>query len=1011
MEEEINNSKENNISNNVQQNSIQENIPTSFNDYFISILKELPSYYEKYSIPKRDLNIQRFINENKENKALLDLLPINIVKLDGFIQSYTDYINLIHKKTNKIPHFTDFEQNEIQLLYLLENTHLANQKIDQYENMDNVDNFTNNHLIKINNIIKSNPDLIGYVYILKWLQKVITLSMEDYNTEGDLYEIINNKKPISGETSDPIKIEEICQNESKEEYNNLMKQFTYYLFKGNIAACQEICEKRKIEEFSNVFSGGCPLFDKVISCENDFNFFDADLISPTMYNKDFEEFLDLINNNEQNFDEEKNVYGNTLYILWMQVMYENADFSKNGSLLNYLFRLVSGNYKNYDLNNNNIYEYLYINVLNLLHSKIFSELTKNPKHKMVQYHYIEPESFKEITQVINNGGRNIFSIIDSIMQDNNYSILCKKHPMLWLELSLIKSFFYKIQIKENNNFLEKDIETYLKNINDMLNRMKKGNDFNFNFIDFDEIINNEREFNYSSTNNKKLQTREFYDMINICLFRAYFSTLTNFYYIENKFFERLVLFNNVYGDEIENIYSTFDEVYINYIKNIINLNDKGNLDFDIIIYITTYMFDIKSIIFILTEISHYIGTNEKYQEFIFYIKKFFEDIIYINENLSIYLIRILTNNSNLLSMTDNQKHNFTCIDDAMNYYVENKINNMKNNSINYSNENNIIEEISDDDKYKINQILCLFEQTKDNKLNQDTSYSYLLKLFIKFLVNYKYKEAYELKYQLKDHIYDLDAPTDDLIYEKISIIEKQIEKINNISDSDDIQFCTILSCRYLFIIILDCFYFYANKIMLLYNIDMNQNSKNRNNYRSKSKKNYFNSELGLNVVQFITKKINILNRFIKKIIENEYFFSYTLNYFGENTKNDFFKLMGDWTFQSIKWICDIFKMGLIDKNKNDSLNNILNNMMYDKENFDKHYFSNGLLAENLINENDKEKKIYEIMSNIQKQKVVEMIYYMTKINKNYLEETFDDKFRKKLEEENELIIQDLEFDE
>ena len=1011
MEEEINNSKENIISNNVQQNSIQENIPTSFNDYFISILKELPSYYEKYSIQKKDLNIQRFINENKENKALLDLLPINIVKLDGFIQSYTDYINLIHKKTNKIPHFTDFEQNEIQLLYLLENTHLANQKIEQYENMDNVDNFTNNHLIKINNIIKSNPDLIGYVYILKWLQKVITLSMEDYNTEGDLYEIINNKKPISGETSDPIKIEEICQNESREEYNNLMKQFTYYLFKGNIAACQEICEKRKIEEFSNVFSGGCPLFDKVISCENDFNFFDADLISPTMYNKDFEEFLDLINNNEQNFEEEKNVYGNTLYILWMQVMYENADFSKNGSLLNYLFRLVSGNYKNYDLNNNNIYEYLYINILNLLHSKIFSELTKNPKHKMVQYHYIEPESFKEITQVINNGGRNIFSIIDSIMQDNNYSILCKKHPMLWLELSLIKSFFYKIQIKENNNFLEKDIETYLKNVNDMLNRMKKGNDFNFNFIDFDEIINNEREFNYSSTNNKKLQTREFYDMINICLFRAYFSTLTNFYYIENKFFERLVLFNNVYGEEIEKIYSTFDEVYINYIKNIINLNDKGNLDFDIIIYITTYMFDIKSIIFILTEISHYIGTNEKYQEFIFYIKKFFEDIIYINENLSIYLIRILTNNSNLLSMTDNQKHNFTCIDDALNYYVENKINNMKNNSINYSNENNLIEEISDDDKYKINQILCLFEQTKDNKLNQDTSYSYLLKLFIKFLVNYKYKEAYELKYQLKDHIYDLDAPTDDLIYEKISIIEKQIEKINNISDSDDIQFCTILSCRYLFIIILDCFYFYANKIMLLYNIDMNQNSKNRNNYRSKSKKNYFNSELGLNVVQFITKKINILNRFIKKIIENEYFFSYTLNYFGENTKNDFFKLIGDWTFQSIKWICDIFKMGLIDKNKNDSLNYILNNMMYDKKIFDKHYFSNGLLAENLINENDKEKKIYEIMSNIQKQKVVEMIYYMTKINKNYLEETFDDKFRKKLEEENELIIQDLEFDE
>ena len=431
------------------------------------------------------------------------------------------------------------------------------------------------------------------------------------------------------------------------------------------------------------------------------------------------------------------------------------------------------------------------------------------------------------------------------------------------------------------------------------------------------------------------------------------------------------------------------------------------------------MFDIKSIIFILTEISHYIATNEKYQEFIFFIKKFFEYIIYKDENLSLYLIRILTNNSNLLSMTDNQKHNFTCIDDALNYYVENKMNNMKNSSIsiniNYSNENNMIEEISDDDKYKINQIMCLFEQTKDNKLNQDTSFSYLLKLFIKFLVNYKYKEAYELKYQLKENIYDLDAPTDDLIYEKISIIEKQIEKINGISNNDEIQFSTILSCRYLFIIILDCFYFYANKIMLLYNIDIinnqNLNLNNRNNFRTKSKKNYINGELGLNVIKFMTKKINILNRFVKKIIENEYFFSYILNYFGENTKNDFIKLMGDWTFQSVKWICDIFKMGLIDKNKNDSLNNILNNIIYDKEILDKHYLSNGLLADDLINENDKEKKIYEIMDNAQKQKIVEMIYYMTKINRNYLEETFDDKFKKKLKEENELIIQDLEFDE
>ena len=988
MEEEIINPNKKNIFDKDKEHSIQENIPLSFNDYFINILKELPDFFKNYSTPKSDLNIKRYLKENLENKKLLELLPVNIINSEDFIAPYTDYINLIHKKPNKIPHFTNFEQNEIQLLYLLNNTDLANGKIEQYKNFNNDDNFTNNHLIKINNIIKSNPDLIGYVYILKWLQKILTLSFEDYNTDETIYKIINEKKKFSGDVTDPIKIEEICQNESKEDYNNLMKQFTYYLFKGNISACQEICEKRNIDEFANVFSGGCPLFDVVISCENDFKNFDKDLITPSMDNKDFRDFLDLISNNNNDENEERNVFGNSLYILWMQVMYENADYSKNGSLLNYLFRLVSGNYKNYELNNNNIYEYLYINILNLLHSKIFSELTKNPKHKMVQYHYIEPESFKEISQVINDDGRSIFSIIDNIKQNNNYNLLIKKHPMLWLELSFIKLFFLKIQIREN--YSEENINKYLQCLNDILNRMKKGNDLNY--FDYDEIINNEREFNYSTLNNRKLQTREFYDMINICLFRSYFSSLINFYSIENTFFEDLVNNNDIFGEKIEAIFSSFDEVYICYMKNIINLNEKDNLDLDILIYITTFMFDIKSIIFILTEITHYKITNTKYQEFIEYIKSFYENVKYNEENLALYIIRMLTNNSNLLSITDNQMHNFNCIDDAVNYYVDNKI-------------KNIVEEISDDDKYKINQIICLFEQTKNNKLNQDTSFSYLLKLFIKFLVNYKYKEAYELKYQLKDFIYDQDAPTDDLIYEKLSLAEKEIETINEFSDNDNIQFCTILSCRYLFIIILDCFYFFANKIMLLYNKDLLENKKN---VKSNKKNNFYNED----VIHFLTKKIFLLNKFIKKILENEYFFNFVFNYFGEDTKDDFIKLIGDWTFQSIKWVYDIFKLGLVDRNKNDSLNCLLNFMMYDKEHIDEYYLKNGILAKDIINEeNMKEKKIFEIMNEIQKQKIVEMMYYMAKINRNYLEETFDENFLKELNKETNVIINDLEFDE
>ena len=994
-----------------QNQNHQNRIQNSFSEYFLDILKEIPEFFNKFSIPNEDANIKRYLNnQNIEDKSLLELLPINIVNPENFVESYTNYINLIHKKPNKIPHFTKYEQNEIQLLYLLDFTRLADEKINKYLNSQNEDYFTNNHLIKINNIIKTNPELIGYIYILKWLQKIITLSYDDYNEDESLYKIIHNKTPIKEKIEDPLVLEEKCSS-NDEEFNNLMKQFIYCLFKGNINDSQLMCEQRNIEEFGNIFSGGCPLFDKVISFENDYNNFDKDLISPTMYNKDYQEFINLIQ--EGIDDNNKNIYGNSLYMVWFKVMYENAYYSKNNTILNTLFRLISGNNKNYELNNNNIYEYLYINVLNLLHSKIFFELTQNPKEKMVQYHYIESETFKEISKVINNEGRNVYNIIDSIFQDNNYNSLLKKYPFLWLELCFIKLFFLKIQIKENitNNKNENNNELYKKyfdGLNALLNKMKKENDSYI--LEYDEIINNEREFNYSSLSNRKMQTREFYDMINICLYRAFFSSLTSFYSIEKDFIDLMINNDNRNNldEKIEQIFNSFDEIYCNYIKQIINLCS-DNIYLDLMIYITTYMFDIKSILFILTEISHYINSNEKYQEFIILIKNYYEKVIYKGENLSIYITKKITDNSNLLKIAA-QKNIFKCIDDALNYYVQLKMENIDN-----YNEDNIIEEISDNDNYKINQILCLFEQTENEKLNQDTSYSILLKLFVKFLINYKYKEAYELKFQLKSYIYDEDAPQDELIYEKFSELENQIDKINTMTEAEEIQFYTILTSRYLFIIILDCFYYYANKIIIPYNNlkkSMENKKININNNKNKGKNN--KDELSNNINEFIRDKIYNLNKLIKIIVGNEILFNYSMIYYGEDTKNEFKKILGDWAFQGIKWVCDIFTMGIIDKIKYDSLNTILDEVIYNKEMMNKYYLMKGYntnniyIADNIILK--KEKKLFEIMDNEQQQKIIEYLYQMAKINRPYLIEIFDEELAKNLHENKMQTLQELDFD-
>ena len=58
----------------------------------------------------------------------------------------------------------------------------------------------------------------------------------------------------------------------------------------------------------------------------------------------------------------------------------------------------------------------------------------------------------------------------------------------------------------------------------------------------------------------------------------------------------------------------------------------------------------------------------------------------------------------------------------------------------------------------------------------------------------------------------------------------------------------------------------------------------------------------------------------------------------------------------------------------------------------------------------KEKKLFEIMSKEQQQKVVDLLYQMAKINKPYLDEVLDDELDKKLIQENKMVIQELDFD-
>ena len=607
---------------------------------------------------------------------------------------------------------------------------------------------------------------------------------------------------------------------------------------------------------------------------------------------------------------------------------------------------------------------------------------------MVAYNYIEFDSFNSVSDVINNDNRDIFNVVNSIIQNENiYNNLMLKNIYISTELEFIKLFFINILIKKfsnDGNKMQNLTNNYIENLTSLLNKILKGFD-SYNSI-FENLIINEREFNSTSLTEKEFKQHQFIDMVYVCIYRGFFSILTTFLSITHKFFDFLINNNKINNleEKIEKIYDLSDNIFCVYVKKLICLNKIEDLD--LLVYIPIYMFNINNIIFIYTEISRNINTREKYQELINGINEYFNIKYDDNKLLSTYIIDEITSNSNLLKISNLQRQNINSIDSALEYYIKNKL-------------RNYIEEISDDDVYKINQVCCLFDKSQDEEFNKDTSFSYLLKLLVKFLVNYKFKEAYELKYQLKNFLYDEDSPTDDLIYMKLN----NIENIINNNDENDIDFNAKLICRYLFIIILDCFYFYANQILLPYN-KMKINNKNTKNEEDRLKEN---------CIIFIQIKINNLNKLIKLITGNENLFNDLCDYYSD-MQNEFKKLLGDWAFQSIKFVSDIFENNLIDKNSYDSLNLILDFALYNQDMMNKYYLMNGFDKNNVKNAGDeifkKEKMLYDIMTLEQKQKCLELLYKMAKINKSYLSNTLDAKLMENLNEQNEQLINEMDFD-
>ena len=284
--------------------------------------------------------------------------------------------------------------------------------------------------------------------------------------------------------------------------------------------------------------------------------------------------------------------------------------------------------------------------------------------------------------------------------------------------------------------------------------------------------------------------------------------------------------------------------------------------------------------------------------------------------------------------------------------------------------------ISNEDNLKIEQVKFLFVN-KLNEINNETIHEYLIKLCLKFISNYKFKELKKLIEET-------------FKYEIINTDLNDINEIINKIEKNDIQNITNEITYYFIQFINDSFFKYYEIKILQLNQEFDNNLENKLN-------------------EYLNNYLMKLNHLIKIIINNgNYLYNLKLFLNKENDNMfeiDYLKIISDWSYQSVKWIVDLFYDKLIENENDLGLNLTNEGILFNDEMFEQYY----ILSNNFGNNNDnflnKEKKFFDYLGKYNNN-ILKLLYKITTISKSYLREIMDENLNKQLEKD---IEQDVEY--
>lgn len=388
------------------------------------------------------------VMKHAEDSALQQQMPIKVVNASTLCEDYhTFFTALKGRDINELGTYNESEFNFTMLLNAIVNinTHI--------NTIRPVSSTSNSQLMQVNNVIQRSPELISYIYILKWLHCVFAKSSNDSHS-SPMSTIMNVSLWNDSANSDAsLNYDDVLLAQSAAAPSNavdaLLQGVAALLLQGELAKAQELCNHKKAFFVSALLEGGLPFWEEHEDVKNM-------LLPPYMWNMQF-------NSGDES---DKAGKGNANWIVWLHTVYALAGNTNMKNGLRDICRFISGNTNDMTLTGSNVYKYLYVHVMSLFNSRLIKELRRNGYNASALSCYVSDcEKEMDELQQVNNNNNDITAVLNAIRSDSIYTEIKRRYPLIDIELQLLQLHFTQVSVDDNSDdLLLQRVQTLLHSV-------------------------------------------------------------------------------------------------------------------------------------------------------------------------------------------------------------------------------------------------------------------------------------------------------------------------------------------------------------------------------------------------------------------------------------------------------------------------------------------------------------------------------------------------------------------